>query len=651
MTVSSSFTNAVDPSILLTKGGLPKSRYSLKEKLKILDPSSGEDAVVARLNEFLGLFCARKQGGIVTLRGKGASSWTAFRGSIGVSQVIDHLLANLISNRDPIWYGSRGGRLCQYFCLDIDTDRFSHKILVDENPDWPTFSIGEYQRQISEIGSRFSSNESKLPFHERCKQVHSALRRMGINPLNPRSVLVQQTPGGGLHFYVFLDKLYFQYQVEDLLKDAGLRNVKGSIEIYPSERQGLRLPFGLVPGRQHQPQAWIQFIDDVRNGRIIRHTLQGCYEALARHYRSHTRRISSVKNSRPAIDQTSLQEPSSDSCGFRPPENQSEKNASLQISNQISERQIRYQSLLNGIRSKEDSMELLRIGIRIPGTRTAALKKIAEHLIWFRRYSGVDAATLMIKWAMRPGHASVDIESDLKNGTVIVENQIMAMCRWYESHRSPSKSILPNSVEQFSFRELDSLKTSLRKLSESERFNQAIFLVHFLRFAKRYGKRVENGIGWDSSPAIRQVVRRWPGCHHMNYKDRINHAISSGCISIIRESLYRLNGKGRARTYRLFVPVVDLSECELTDNQAVSYLTEAIVYNSEKPLTENALPKEISHAVESGKQQSESNSEFAISAIQVALSSSNSRGAVDASPYQCDIKPHESSRLCRLTPE
>ena len=50
---------------------------------------------------------------------------------------------------------------------------------------------------------------------------------MGINPENPRSVLILRSPSGGRHYYVFLDAPYCLDQIHGLLQCAGLRHVKG----------------------------------------------------------------------------------------------------------------------------------------------------------------------------------------------------------------------------------------------------------------------------------------------------------------------------------------------------------------------------------------------------------------------------------------
>lgn len=81
------------------------------------------------------------------------------------------------------------------------------------------------------------------------------------------------------------------------------------------------------------------------------------------------------------------------------------------------------------------------------------------------------------------------------------------------------------------------------------------FLLHFLHFARQHGKPHEE-TGRDAAPAINAVVRKWPGCHHLNYKQRFEQAQAIGLLSLTRAHWQNPNGKGRARTYRIHLPVI-----------------------------------------------------------------------------------------------
>jgi hypothetical protein len=58
----------------------------------------------------------------------------------------------------------------------------------------------------------------------------------------------------------------------------------------------------------------------------------------------------------------------------------------------------------------------------------------------------------------------------------------------------------------------------------------------------------------------------------MNYATRIRHAVSGGCIEVVKDAWHRPNGSGRARTYRLSVPVVPKSEWVMTYEAAFDFL-------------------------------------------------------------------------------
>ena len=108
------------------------------------------------------------------------------------------------------------------------------------------------------------------------------------NSRKRNEVLVQRTPSGGFHYYLFFDQPYFVEQYKQLLQDAGLRHVPGQIEFFPSTNQGIRLPFGHIPGRPDRPQAWIEFIDRYRSGRVRRHSLETLTENLLANQASRT---------------------------------------------------------------------------------------------------------------------------------------------------------------------------------------------------------------------------------------------------------------------------------------------------------------------------------------------------------------------------
>ena len=74
----------------------------------------------------------------------------------------------------------------------------------------------------------------------------------------------------------------------------------------------------------------------------------------------------------------------------------------------------------------------------------------------------------------------------------------------------------------------------------------------------------------------------------MKYKARIDHAIAEGIIGEVKKAWHHRGGKGRARTYRMAIPVVPDTEWEMTYDQALEYLATAAanVPESEPTITQ-----------------------------------------------------------------
>jgi hypothetical protein len=259
----------------------------------------------------------------------------------------------------------------------------------------------------------------------------------------------------------------------------------------------------------------------------------------------------------------------------------------------------RYIALLQSINSPQEAEELISLGIRLPGTRTEALKHLAAHLVWVKKKTPEDAAHFLTAWVMNPRHESKDVAHDLKTGSTSVADQIHRMCRWYKAHQrsSPTPSSNLDAVK-FSTLEISHLQQGLVNLPPEERILQGHFLLHFLRFAKAHPAALPTDTWRDTAPAIRQVVRRWPGCHHMNYKTRMSAAVAAGLIKKVKEKVQRSDGEGRARTYRLFVPVVPSEEETLDYATALELLTHEITVDGVLGKPDSRLEQQIPDNVE-----------------------------------------------------
>ncbi|MFN0021061.1 MAG: hypothetical protein ACKVP0_22610 [Pirellulaceae bacterium] len=186
------------------------------------------------------------------------------------------------------------------------------------------------------------------------------------------------------------------------------------------------------------------------------------------------------------------------------------------------------------------------------------LLALAEHFIFIRGQTAAVTAEFLTRWALNPRHVSKDIHNDLVRGTDVVAKEIHRMCAWFAAKRDPQKR--PRTAEDSSCRlfaadEITCLQEKLRSVPQTERVSLADFLLSFLIFAKRHGQPTKDGTARHAAPAVNAVIRKWPGCHHMHYKERIQLATELGIIRLQREKWQNPSGPGRARTYELLVKV------------------------------------------------------------------------------------------------
>jgi hypothetical protein len=537
-----------------TKEGVIKSRLSWEEKLRILDPTSPKEIIKARLDEFAELFAHRYTDGIITRVGQGPRAWIKLRGAIAHWQIVRHLLAGRVPTLPPQWIGARSFRTTRFFAIDIDCDRTPEQIVADS---YDLSGMGDDEREHyrSWLLDRTKPTNAKPSFEDRCRLVEQVLRRLGINPSDPMQVLIQPTPSGGRHYFVFLDASYFVDDAHAILKQAGLKHTPGQHEFFPSTGRGLRLPFGHVPGQTHDPRGWIRFVDAYRFKRFRRFSLKEMADAIdRRRLAAHTTRKQTRRQ--PRTINVSVQE--------QVPRHGVPKRERQPID--------RYRQLVHqGPQSIAEAQELMELGIRFPHTRTEALKHVAAHLVWFRGQSAEEATERLTTWAYDHRHDSKDIRADLQKNTRKVAKQIVTMCAWYAAHK---KSRSSNDRPVFANSELMSLRPHFQTLPSEERTKQAHFLLSFLRFAKAHGKPAQDRSGWEAAPAINAVVKKWEGCRHGNdYRRRIDHAEAAGILTMTLEKWQNHRGPGRARTYRLAIPVVPREEWSLDYDTALNLLT------------------------------------------------------------------------------
>lgn len=553
-----------------TKSGTFKQKLTWEEKLHVLDPTSPPAATEARLVEFRNLFAFRFTNAIITRAGQDSRSWIALPGFLYVENIIRHLLADRIPDHPPVWVGARSLPTTRFFAIDVDADR-------SERTDETDPAKRRQRRSIP-------------PFADRCGQVERALRSLGINPKNPRHVLIQPTPSGGRHYFIFLDASYHVSVGPEHLWDAvGLTHIPGQIEFFPSQTHGLRLPFGHIPGRPHDPTAWIQFIKDYHDYRIKRWHVPDLLERARQAQLAARARPVRAAAAEPAPAPTSPRPASPTRTDGRAAVARAGIPKRFRSADPSAHPGARFHDLMRQDKlSFQDAEGLLSLGIRLRGYRTKVLKALAAHLIWFRHLPHEEAAQLLTTWAYNPilRHDSTDIQADLARGTRRVARQLTQMCRWYAEHQQlPSDpgaavandaDVIGQTGPRFAPSELQALWPFVQSLPPEDRTGQAQFLLSFLWFAKRHGRASVDQAGWFAAPAVAKVIRRWPGCNHQNYKKWMQRADAAGIFKMVREKWQNPKGKGRARTYGLRVPVVADGEWTVDYAAALKFLTDEL---------------------------------------------------------------------------
>ncbi len=157
-------------------------------------------------------------------------------------------------------------------------------------------------------------------------------------------------------------------------------------------------------------------------------------------------------------------------------------------------------------------------------------------------------------------------------------NQIAEICRWYDEKKRSSVTPVQPAVDsrpRFAASELRELSDVVQSIQPNERLDLCHFLLSFLGFAKSHGKPADDGSGWIAAADVKSVIRRWPGCQHMNYKYRMQLATAAGVFTMVKEKWQRPGGGGRARTYRLTIPITSPEEWTQSYEMALNGLVNA----------------------------------------------------------------------------
>jgi hypothetical protein len=505
---------------LFRRDGTPRKHFSASERLALL--GWGAEEVAA----FMKLFAPRRFPYILQRQRDGKPpAWRTVNHALTDDLIVRHLLADKLPGVNPIWVGTRAWDKTMFVAVDVD--------FRGDAPD----------------------------FIRRCTKVERALYTLGIPR---RSWLIQATPSGGRHYYFFTYRPIPTWEIPITLELVELVHIGGQHEVFPSDTQGLRLPFGSIPGQVHDPEAGRLFIRAYVSGEFPRVNWRRCKNRASR---SAQRRLEGIGSATPVPARP------------RSPKHEREQPAlplGVPKAQRCSTEQGRTTTSRPATRPK-DIEDLWQRGITAAGARLEATKKVAWNFIFVRGMSEEEAANEIIDWVYRNGKTtSNDVKADLKNNTRRVAEQTRRIVAWYAARRREGGS---SGSRRFSRTEIDAIVAAAASLPATLQPARIHFAIDFLNFAKREGTR--HGDGWGCCPSVRGIIRKWKNCSGIRYRPHLTWALEVGLIEMIREKRQSKNGKGRARTYAIYVPHSPLEERTLSYAHAIEYADQRVLAASD----------------------------------------------------------------------
>ncbi|MCI0464328.1 MAG: hypothetical protein L0Z62_45925 [Gemmataceae bacterium] len=520
---------------LFTGKGVAKSRYTLAEKLRLLGCTQDE------LSAFADLFAPRKSDFAVTRAKSGdPRDWTGGRGTLTLDRVARHLLGDRLPGLNSQWVAPRGWDWTRFVAIDVDRR-------------------GDIR-----------------DFVRRCRRVEEALTLLDVSP---EARLVVPTPSGGRHYYFFTSQRIRTEEISPTLARVGIIARKGRFELFPSRTQGLRMPFGHIPEQPHAPSEWLRFIERYQQGRLPMVNWEMCKQLAKRHVatRGGQGLLFHDDNDEPVAPAEPPQTPRRASTAVE----RKEKHVPLGVPKAVRQAVQQYEELLGRpVRNPGEIEELLDLGIRSEGTRHEAIKRLAWHFVFVRGCGEEEATREITAWAYQTGeHTSKDVQSDLSRGTHKVEWDVSELVRHFLRLREETDR---SAVPAFAAVEVESIHEATAGLPEREQLARGRFLLEFLRFAKSHGRPAPDG--WECRPAVRGIIRDWPGCSGMRYKPHLDWAQETGIIRLTREKRQTSDATGRARTYLLRVPPVEKVHCTLSREEALHHFQQAVLRPASSPV-------------------------------------------------------------------
>lgn len=527
---------AINGVSLVTRAGKPKSRYSSEERLHILG------ATKADLNATIRLFCPDGPLYAATRRdSEDPRDWITPRGRLPDSEVLKHLTGSLTPGINPRWVAPHSWEATWWIGIDVD----------------------------------FRGDRDD--FQRRCKFVLEALGKLGV----PNDAILKSlTPSGGRHFRFFTTRKVRVSDIPLVMALVGLHESSGQIEIFPKLNKGMRLPFGYIPGREHDPRKWLRFIRAYRRGRFPRMNWLGCLQRASEHATA----VLDGKVPNTGVNATAIVGPASEVqrrritrvnlLGIPKRQRATQPNPADQSKD-------RYRELLSRpITKPSEATELWSMGICAEGTRIEVTKRLAWHLLFVRRLPLNDAANKLVEWVYETGsHTSADVRADRNRGTRKVEEETRQIVQWMVDNHTATDAP-EHDLSRFSVEELQAIQKTLHESAADELVSVALC---FLRFAKLHG--APQADGWLVQVSVNGVIRKWPGCRGMKYKPFIEGLKACGLIEVTREKRQSSNGTGRPRTYLIRIQPELRTGAAMSHEDALRLAAQAVRPSQEAGMT------------------------------------------------------------------
>ncbi len=466
---------------------------------------------------FVNLFARRRS---PYIRQAWGSGWTTVNHKLSDDLIVQHLLGDKLAGKRPIWIGTRSFEATKFVAIDVDC------------------------------------RGDSADFVQRCNQCEHVLYSLGI----PREDwLVRRSPSGGRHYFIFFRELVFADQLPGLFELAGLRLASGKFEIYPSENQGFRVPFGYDPIGDSS-LSWRDFIRKYRSGRIRRVS----WSAMWRRAESLAQRRTACRSMHmetPQIRKAPLQAKLGLPQRFRMTNKAA--TATKQVAEASNPRQETFVNRPNKL--APDISEIWAAGITEVGTRVSVTKLLAWHLVFAKRLPESEVLALLVPWIYETGKGtSKTVSADLQIGTRHAEKQTREIVRWYVQRRTER----PHTTGlRFTQSEIETYVRATEALPTSEKYRHFRFALDFCKFAKSTGKLDDRG--WVCLPSVEGIIKKWNDCSSGNsYKPRLDWAIASGLAVLVRE---KAQSHRRPRTFAFAAIAAQTGERSFSFDEALDY--------------------------------------------------------------------------------